>query len=120
VTRRLVDADALTELCAAAAQPHPDPSRLRVALAALAAAESVTPSRPWCSVDEAARTLGVSERTIRRQVARGRLEHRREGRRLLIAATSLAPRGPERTRADTRHDNGGAARHGRPTSEETP
>jgi excisionase family DNA binding protein len=116
--RLLVDADALGRVVAAATSP--DPRELRAALAALVAAGIGTPIRRWVDVPEAARTLGVSERTIRREVARGRLEHRRVGRRLLIAAAFLAPSGPEWTRADTPHDSSPAARHGDRSSEETP
>jgi excisionase family DNA binding protein len=120
MTRRLlVDADALGRVVAAATSE--DPRHLRAALAALVAAGIGTPARPWVDVPEAARTLGVSERTVRRQVARGRLDHRREGRRLLIAATSLAPSGPERTPADTPRDGRADTRHGPPnTREDTP
>jgi excisionase family DNA binding protein len=114
--RLLVDADALGRVVAAATSP--DPNQLRAALAALVAAGIGTPSRPWLTVTEAARTYGVSERTVRREVARGRLEHRRVGRRLLIAATSLAPNGPERTPADTPPDTGRDVPDDGTTSEE--
>ena len=109
MTRRLlVDADALTRLLEAAlARPNP---------AATAAASDLLwygttkPPDPWCSVDEAARLLGVSERTVRRAVQRGELPHRRVGRRLLIARRAVT--GPERTRADTPQDTGPTARQG--------
>jgi len=92
--RRLVDVDAFRALLDAAAAPRPDPYELRRALSLLAAAESTNPSRPWLSVDEAARLLGVSERTVRRHAAAGTLPSRRIGRRLLIAAEAVT--GPAR------------------------
>ena len=74
------------------------------------------PPRPWCSVAEAARLLGVSDRTVRRAVARGDLPHRRVGRRLLIEREALT--GPDRTRADTGRDTGPTTGHGRPNDPE--
>lgn len=111
--RLIVDAGALARLLDAAARhPHPQVRTALVALVTSGTAPAPPDPTPWCSVDEAARLLGVSERTVRRQVARGRLEHRREGRRLLIATRCLAPNGPMRTREDTRSDNRCAGRHG--------
>lgn len=98
-TRLLVDADALTRLLHAAARTG-DPT-LRAALVELirtGTAPAPQP-RPWLPIGEAAALLDVSERTVRREVARGRLPHRRVGRRLLIAAAAL--NGPQRTGADT-------------------
>ena len=109
MTRRLlIDADHLAALLEAATA-RPDPA-VATAVAALVRSGTAPPAEPWCSVDEAARLLGVSERTVRRAAARGDLEHRRVGRRLLIARRAVT--GPERTRADTRQDSGPTARHG--------
>jgi excisionase family DNA binding protein len=107
--RLLVDADALARLLHAAAD-RPDPT-LRAALVELVRSGTApAPSpRPWLSLSEAAELLGVNERTVRREVERGRLDHRRIGRRLLIAAEAVG--GPGRTRADTGPDSTTAAGH---------
>jgi excisionase family DNA binding protein len=99
--RLLVDADALRALLEAATG-RPDPAAVASAVAALLTSGTAPPARPWLSVDEAARQLGVSERTVRRHAATGQLRSRRLGRRLLIASEALT--GPERTRADTVRD----------------
>jgi excisionase family DNA binding protein len=97
--RLAVDAAALRRILEAATATHPDRAALAAAVADLVTSGTAAPARPWLSVDEAARLLGVSEKTVRRQVARGHLAHRRVGRRLLIAATALAPNvGSDRVR----------------------
>lgn len=44
----------------------------------------------WCSVAEAARTLGVSRRQVYRQVEAGRLPHRRVGERIVLPRAALS------------------------------
>jgi excisionase family DNA binding protein len=104
VTRRTtveVDGPALAALIAAAAG-RPDPERIAAALGSLLATGTRAAPRDWLTVPETADLLGVAERTVRRAVARGDLEHLRVGRRLLIrrprpGRTAADPSGPERT-----------------------
>ena len=113
--RLTVDAAALSRLLHAAAD-RPDPELRRALVALVNSGTGPAPSpRPWLSVAEAADLLDVSERTVRREVARGRLPHRRLGRRLLIAAEAVT--GPERTRTDTGNDTGHVGRHGGPNAD---
>lgn len=46
-------------------------------------------TRPWLTVQEAAERLGCSPDAIRMRCSRGRLEHRRQGRRLYVSAASV-------------------------------
>ena len=67
----------------------------------------------WVSVTEAAVLAGVSERTVRRWIKRGRLTSARRGQALLVSVDSLAasrghPDGPVTDMAD-RSGNGSAA-----------
>jgi excisionase family DNA binding protein len=95
-----VDGHALAALIEAATGPRPDPAAVRAALVALAATGPPTVG-PWVSVDQAATVLGVSERTVRRAIARGDLAHRRVGRRVLVPRAALTPSaGRDRTRGD--------------------
>ncbi len=48
------------------------------------AIEQIPIRRSAVSIDEAAWSLGLSERTVRRAIKDGRLEHRRIGDRVLI------------------------------------
>jgi excisionase family DNA binding protein len=80
--RVAVDADALEQLLAAAIDTDDPP--VRRAVARLVATGAAPTGRTWLPVDQAAALLGVSDRTVRRAVARGDLEHLRVGRRLLI------------------------------------
>lgn len=47
------------------------------------------PARPWLTVAEAAEQLGCSRDAVRMRVKRGRLEARRQGRRLYVFADSI-------------------------------
>ena len=97
MTRRLiVDAAALGRLVEAAHLAR-DPA-VAAALADLIEAGTGRDQPPWLTVPEAARALQVSERTIRRQVARGALPHRRIGTSLRIARTAVF--GPHPTTTD--------------------
>jgi len=43
----------------------------------------------WLTLDQAADRLGCSRDAVRMRVNRGRLEHRRHGRRLYVSAASV-------------------------------
>jgi excisionase family DNA binding protein len=61
--------------------------RVAAALATIAPAESR--EARWLTVEQAAERLGCSPDAVRMRVRRGRLEHRRQGRRLYVAADSV-------------------------------
>jgi excisionase family DNA binding protein len=54
-----------------------------------ALAEQVQPGRVWLTLSEAAGRLGCSPDAVRMRIHRGRLEHRRHGRRLYVSAASV-------------------------------
>jgi excisionase family DNA binding protein len=60
--------------------------RVRVGLDARAPAGQ---DRRWLTVEQAAERLSCSPDAVRMRVRRGRLEHRRQGRRLYISAASI-------------------------------
>ncbi len=43
----------------------------------------------WLTLEQAAERLGCSPDAVRMRAKRGRLEHRRQGRRLYVSATSV-------------------------------
>jgi excisionase family DNA binding protein len=45
--------------------------------------------RRWLTLGEAAERLGCTPDAVRMRVKRGRLDHRRQGRRLYVSATSV-------------------------------
>jgi excisionase family DNA binding protein len=45
--------------------------------------------RRWLTLGEAAERLGCTTDAVRMRVKRGRLDHRRQGRRLYVSATSV-------------------------------
>src|SRR6266511_2193403 len=45
--------------------------------------------RAWLTLNEAAEQLGCTPDAIRMRIKRGRLEHRRHGRRLYVSAASV-------------------------------
>lgn len=47
------------------------------------------PARKWLTTTEAAEQLGCSPDAVRMRAKRGRLQHRRQGRTLYIAAASI-------------------------------
>ncbi len=53
------------------------------------AIEQIPIRRSALSIDEAAWSLGLSERTVRRAIKSGQLEHRRIGDRVLIPIRAL-------------------------------
>jgi excisionase family DNA binding protein len=62
---------------------------VREVLAEEAATSTASDSRGYCSVAEAAETLGVSTRQVYRQVHAGTLEHKRVGERVVIPRRAL-------------------------------
>ena len=46
-------------------------------------------SRKWLTVEQAAERLACSPDAVRMRCSRGRLEHRRQGRRLYVSAESV-------------------------------
>ncbi len=62
---------------------------LRGLLAVDVATSTEGTPRPWLTVAEAAERLGCSADAIRMRCSRGRLEHRRQGRRLYVSADSV-------------------------------
>jgi excisionase family DNA binding protein len=47
------------------------------------------PARKWLTIAEAAELLGCTPDAVRMRVQRGRLEHRRQGRRVYVSAESV-------------------------------
>lgn len=62
--------------------------RIRGALAELDARRPAA-DRRWLTLEEAGARLGISADAVRMRVKRGRLEHRRQGRRLYVSAESI-------------------------------
>lgn len=54
-----------------------------------ALAVQVRPTRVWLTLSEAAERLGCTPDAVRMRVHRGRLDHRRHGRRLYVSAASV-------------------------------
>lgn len=52
------------------------------------------PGRPWLTLREAAERLGCTPDAVRMRINRGRLDHRRHGRRLYVSAASVDRLGP--------------------------
>jgi excisionase family DNA binding protein len=57
--------------------------------AELAASRTESADRRWLTLDEASERLGVSADAVRMRVKRGRLDSRRQGRRLYVSAASV-------------------------------
>lgn len=55
----------------------------------LAAREAAAPARTWLTLEEAGEQLGCSADAVRMRVRRGRLEARRQGRRVYVSAASV-------------------------------
>jgi len=62
--------------------------RVAAAMAAVQA-ESGSGAAPWLTLDQAAERLGCSPDAVRMRVKRGRLESRREGRRVYVSRESV-------------------------------
>jgi excisionase family DNA binding protein len=50
--------------------------------------------RRWLTLREAAERLGCTPDAVRMRISRGRLDHRRQGRRLYVSAASVDRLGP--------------------------
>jgi excisionase family DNA binding protein len=57
--------------------------------AALAALPTPDAAAPWLTLEQAAERLGCSTDAVRMRVKRGRLEPRRQGRRLYVSRESV-------------------------------
>jgi excisionase family DNA binding protein len=57
--------------------------------AELTARSPIGDSPKWLTVDQAAERLSCSSDAVRMRVKRGRLEHRRQGRRVYVSAESV-------------------------------
>jgi excisionase family DNA binding protein len=68
---------------------HPRVEELVKARVEQALAELAQPRRVWLTLAEAAERLGCSPDAVRMRINRGRLEHRRHGRRLYVSAASI-------------------------------
>jgi excisionase family DNA binding protein len=68
---------------------HPDFEALVQARVQQALAQHETRDRVWLTLKEAAERLGCSPDAVRMRVNRGRLDHRRQGRRLYVSAVSV-------------------------------
>lgn len=55
----------------------------------LALRDAQTVSRTWLTLEEAGEQLGCSPEAIRGRIRRGRLEARRQGRRVYVSAASV-------------------------------
>jgi len=55
----------------------------------LAARDTRTAQRTWLTLEEAGKELGCSPDAVRMRVKRGRLESRRQGRRVYVSAASV-------------------------------
>ncbi len=51
--------------------------------------QRVQQDRRWLTLSEAAELLGCTPDAVRMRIHRGRLDHRRQGRRLYVSATSV-------------------------------
>lgn len=81
--------DGLLDELAAQLAAHPRLDELVQARVEQALAERVPPPRAWLTLPEAAERLGCSPDAVRMRVHRGRLDHRRHGRRLYVSAASV-------------------------------
>jgi excisionase family DNA binding protein len=52
-------------------------------------ADRELPRRAWLTLREAAEQLGCTPDAVRMRIKRGRLEHRRQGRRIYVSAASV-------------------------------
>ncbi len=92
--RTIVDTAALHRLLLAV-QAHaqrsrvPDPDLYAAVAGVLTGSAPAPAPRTHLSIGETADALGVSERTIRRRLADGELDHRRLGRRVLIPVSAV-------------------------------
>lgn len=61
----------------------------QLVLERLAAVEAETANRTWLTLEEAGEQLGCSADAVRMRIRRGRLEARRQGRRVYVSTASV-------------------------------
>ena len=81
--------DGLLDELAAELAAHPRLEALVQARVEQVLAERVPPPRTWLTLAEAAERLGCTPDAVRMRIHRGRLDHRRHGRRLYVSAASV-------------------------------
>ena len=81
--------DGLLDELAAQLATHPLLETLIQARVEQTIAERDQHTRPWLTLTEAAERLGCTPDAVRMRIYRGRLEHRRHGRRLYVRAASV-------------------------------
>jgi excisionase family DNA binding protein len=81
--------DGLIDELAAQLAAHPRLKELVRARVEEALAGHFQPGRVWLTLSEAAERLGCTPDAVRMRINRGRLEHRRHGRRLYVSADSV-------------------------------
>lgn len=79
----------LLDQLAAELVAHPRLQALVEARVERALAERDHRDRRWLTLKEAAEQLGCTPDAVRMRINRGRLEHRRHGRRLYVSAASI-------------------------------
>ncbi len=82
-------ADGLLDELAAQLATHPRFEALVQARVEQTLAEREQQGRAWLTLTEAAERLGCTPDAVRMRINRGRLEHRRHGRRLYVSAASV-------------------------------
>lgn len=82
-------ADGLLEELATELAAHPRFEALVQAHVERTLAEHEQPGRRWLTLTEAAEQLGCTRDAVRMRIHRGRLDHRRQGRRLYVSAASV-------------------------------
>jgi excisionase family DNA binding protein len=81
--------DALVEELVGQLATHPRLQALVEARVEQTLAQHAKRDRVWLTLKEAAELLGCSPDAVRMRVHRGRLDHRRQGRRLYVSAVSI-------------------------------
>jgi excisionase family DNA binding protein len=81
--------DELVDDLAAQLAAHPRLKELVSAHVEEALAGHFQPGRVWLTLAEAAERLGCTPDAVRMRINRGRLDHRRHGRRLYVSADSV-------------------------------
>jgi excisionase family DNA binding protein len=82
-------ADGLLDELAIELATHPRFEALVQARVEQTLAERERQGRVWLTLTEAAERLGCTPDAVRMRINRGRLEHRRQGRRLYVSAASI-------------------------------
>jgi excisionase family DNA binding protein len=88
-TLSVVWSDGLLDELAVQLARHPRLEALVQARVEEALAEREHGGRAWLTLTEAAQRLGCTPDAVRMRINRGRLEHRRHGRRLYVSAASV-------------------------------